>query len=48
MLVKKFLIKDSGTNSRDYPAGTVCYNLMQHDYGLASDDTGMLACRTSL
>src|SRR5262249_52283497 len=36
---KKFRIKESGTNSRDYPAGTICYDLMGHDYGLASDDT---------
>jgi hypothetical protein len=36
---QKFRITKSGTNCKDYPAGTICYGLMMHDYGLASDDT---------
>ena len=39
MKPKKFRIKNSGTNSKDYPAGTICYDLLMHDYGLASDDS---------
>ena len=38
-MVKKFRIKNAGTNCNDLPAGTICYDLMKHDYGLASDDT---------
>lgn len=39
MSIKKFRIKASGTNCKDYPVGTICYDFMRHDYGLASDDT---------
>ena len=38
---KKFTITKDGTNSNGLPAGTVCYDLLKHDYGLASDDTRM-------
>ena len=37
----KYRIKESGTNSGGYPAGTTVYSLRGHDYGLASDDSRM-------
>lgn len=36
---KQFRITKSGTNCKDLPAGTLCYDFLMHDYGLASDDT---------
>lgn len=36
---QKFKIKSAGTNSGGHPAGTIVYDLLKHDYGLASDDT---------
>jgi len=37
----KYRIKESGTNCKEYPAGTICYDFSGHDYGLAADDTRM-------
>jgi hypothetical protein len=38
---KKFRIREDGTNAEGYPAGTICFDCIKHDYGLASDDTRM-------
>jgi hypothetical protein len=35
--IKKYRIK--GANSKNHPVGTICYDFLHHDYGLASDDT---------
>ena len=37
----KYKITKSGTNSGNFPAGTIVYDLRGHDYGIASDDTRM-------
>ncbi len=40
MKIKKYrLLKDRSLNGKEWKAGTIVYDQMGHDYGLASDDT---------